>query len=138
MPTTRGRVVQANQVVLDQVDFFEPDGYTRVANLIPSMLMSQIFFNNVQQPWPLVSGVGVNDAQIVSGKVYFSQVPGSPGFYTVRFRPNQLGYWRNLLTYLVGQQIAAQDFDVVVAGSGPAEGGLHASFIKPSQGGDCC
>lgn len=136
MATTRGRVVQANQVVLDQVDFFAPDGFTRVVGLIPSSLVSQIFFNNTIQPWPLISGLGITDAQVASGFVYFNEVPGSPGFYNVRFRPNALGFWRNLLTYPAGTQISAQDFDVVQ--SAPAmEQGLHASFIKP-QGSDCC
>ena len=136
MATTRGRVVQANQVVLDQVDFFQPDGFTRVTGLIPASLVSQIFFNNTIQPWPLISGLGITDAQVSSGKVYFNEVPGNPGFYNVRFRPNALGFWRNLLTYPVGMQISAQDFDVVA--SAPAmEQGLHASFLKPT-GSDCC
>jgi hypothetical protein len=136
MPTTRGRLVQANQVVLDQADFFQPDGFTRVTGLIPSSLVSQIFYNNVIQPWPLVSGLGITDAQVTAGRIYFNEVPGNPGFYNVRFRPNALGFWRNLLTYPPGQQISAQDFDVVH--SGPVmEGGLTASFIKP-QGDGCC
>ena len=138
MATTRGRVVQANQVVLDQVDFFQPDGFTRVTSLVPASLVSQLFFNNVQQPWPLVSGLGVTDQQITAGFVYFNELPGQPGFYSVRFRPNSLGYWRNLLTYSAGMQIAAQDFDVVQ--SAPAmESGIHASFIKDQgEGGGCC
>ena len=137
MPTTRGRVVQANQVVLDQVDFFQPDGFTRAQGLTPSALVSQVFYNNVNQPWPLISGVGVTDAQVVSGRIYFNEVPGNPGFYNVRFRPNALGYWRNLLTYTAGQQISAQDFDVVM-GAPATESGLHASFIKPQGGEGCC
>lgn len=137
MATTRGRLVQANQVVLDQVDFFQPDGFTRVVGLIPSSLVSQIFYNNTIQPWPLVSGLGVNDTQVTSGRVYFNEVPGSPGFYNVRFRPNALGFWRNLLTYPVGQQISAQDYDVVQSTT-IMEGGITASFIKPDGSGDCC
>lgn len=136
MATTRGRVVQANQVVLDQVDFFLPDGFTRATGLTTGSVISQIFFNNVAQPWPLISGLGVTDAQVVSGKIYFNELVGNPGFYNVRFRPNALGFWRNLLTYTAGQQISAQDFDVVQ--SAPAtESGLNASFIKPSGEG-CC
>lgn len=137
MATTRGRVVQANQVVLDQVDFFQPDGFTRVTGLVPASLVSQLFFSNTLQPWPLISGLGVTDTQIAAGFVYFNEFPGVPGFYSVRFRPNSLGYWRNLLTYTAGMQIAAQDFDVVH--SAPAmESGLNASFIKDGNGGGCC
>lgn len=137
MATTRGRVVQANQVVLDQVDFFQPDGFTRVTGLVPASLVSQLFFNNTQQPWPLISGLGVTDTQVSSGFIYFNELAGQPGFYSVRFRPNSLGYWRNLLTYAAGMQIAAQDFDVVQ--SAPAmESGIHASFIKDGSSGGCC
>ena len=132
--TTRGRIVQANQVVLDQVDFFEPDGFTRVIGLTVGDLINEIFVQNVRQPWTLVNGVGVTDAQVGSGTVYFNQIPGQPGFYNVRFRPNAVGFWRNLLTYTVGTQISAQDFDVVQ--SAPLlESGLKSSFIK--DGSDC-
>jgi hypothetical protein len=134
MQTTRGRIVQANQVVLDQADFFQGDGFTRVTGLIPSAVVSQIFYENTQQPWPLISGDGVTDAQVVAGNVYFHEVPGSPGFYNVRFRPNTLGYWRNLLAYPVGKQVLAQDFDVRRAEAEP--GGLTASLIRPAS--DCC
>jgi hypothetical protein len=137
MATTRGRVVQANQVVLDQVDFFQPDGFTRVTGLTPGSLVSQIFYNNAIQPWPLISGLGITDAQVVSGRVYFNEVPGLPGFYNVRFRPNALGFWRNLLTYTAGQQISGQDYDVV-QGAPAMESGITASFIKPQGSGDCC
>jgi hypothetical protein len=131
MATTRGRLVQVNQVVLDQVDYFQTDGFTRVVGLGTAQLVSKIFFNNVLQPWPLVSGLSVPDAQVVSGKVYFNEIPGTPGFYNVRFRPNAVGYWRNVLTYPTGTQEAAQDFDVVSSALS-AEGGLNASFIKPA------
>jgi hypothetical protein len=130
MATTRGRLVQINQVVLDQADYFQSDGYTRVTGLTVGDLQGQLFYNNIEQPWPLLDGLGIPDAQVSSGKVYFNEVPGSPGIYSVRFRPNALGYWRYLLNYPVGQQILAQDFDVtpqaVVASSG-----IKSSFVKP-------
>ena len=135
MATTRGRVVQANQVVLDQVDFFLSDGFTRVSHLIPGNLEAQLFFNNSPQAWPLVPGVGVADPQVNAGFIYFNEIPGLLGFYSVRFRPDSLGYWRIVLTYPAGLQTSAQDFDVVQ--SAPAmETGLRASFVKPD--GSCC
>lgn len=136
MATNRGRVVQANQVVMDQADFFLPDGFHRVPGLTITALASQLFFNNTLQPWVLASGSGVPDSQISAGRIYFNEIPGSPGIYSVRFRPNALGYWRNLLTYDAGLQIVAQDFDVV-QGAPAMESGLNASFIKPGNG-DCC
>jgi hypothetical protein len=131
MSTTRGRLVVNNQVVFDQADFFQPDGFTRVTGLIPSQLTAQLFFQNVLQPWPLVPGFGVAEAQIALGKVYWLEVPGSPGIYNVRWRPNSIGYWRLIIAYPGGTQIMAQDYDVTVAGV-QVETGLKASFMKPS------
>lgn len=128
--TTRGRVVQQNQVVYDQVDYFQSDGFTRVTGLTYSGVILNTFFENVAQPWPLSNGLLVTDAQVASGYVYFNEVPGSPGYYNIRWRPNAIGYWRLLVTYVPGQQIEAQDYDVV-AGYPVVETGLSASFIKP-------
>ncbi len=130
MATTRGRLVQQNQVVYDQVDFFQSDGFTRVTGLTFSGVQLAVFFENVAQPWPLAQGLGVNDAQVASGQVYFNEVPGNPGYYNIRWRPNAVGYWRLLVTYVPGQQIEAQDYDVI-QGAPTIESGLSASFIKP-------
>jgi hypothetical protein len=116
--TTRGRQVPANQTVDDQADFFQSDGFTRVTGLTVSQLVMQLFLNNV------------TDGQITSGNVYWLEVPGSPGIYSVRFRPNALGYWRLLITYPVGMQIEGQDYDVVPP-SPTVDQGLKASFLKP-------
>ncbi len=130
MATTRGRLVQNNQVVYDQVDFFQSDGFMRVTGLTFSGVVLNAFFENVAQPWNLVNGIGVTDAQVSSGYVFFNEVPGSPGYYNVRWRPNALGFWRLLITYVPGQQIEAQDYDVV-SSLPTVESGLSASFIKP-------
>jgi hypothetical protein len=130
MATTRGRLVQINQLVLDQADFFQSDGFTREAGLTPSDLTSQIFHLNVLQPWPLIDGSTVTDQMVVSGKIYWTEVPGSPGIYNVRWRPNALGYWRLLITFAAGTQIMGQDYDVV-SQVPVAESGLRASFTRP-------
>lgn len=131
---TRGRIVQANQVVLAQADFFEPDGFTRVAWLGPGSIEAQLFSNNTALAWTLVSGVAVTDAQVNAGQIYFSEIAGVLGFYSVRFRPDGLGYWRLVLSYPTGRQTCVLEFDVVQ--SAPAmETGLRASFIK--SGGNC-
>ncbi len=130
MATTRGRLVQINQTIIDQADFFEADGFTRVIGLTIADLTHEVFFNNVLLPWPLVDGSSISDSAVVSGNVYWNEVPGSSGFYNVRFRPNAIGYWRNIVTYTAGTQIMGQDFDVV--SQVPAgETGLRASFTKP-------
>lgn len=135
--TTHGRIIPINQAVLDQADFFQSNGFTRIVGLTPAQLLGQLFYNNAVQPWPLISGTGIADAQVASGRVYFNEVPGSPGFYNVRFRPNALGYWRLLLTYTTGTQTVGQDYDVVQNAPAVAQG-LNASFIKQQGSGDCC
>ena len=82
----------------------------------------------MQQPWGVVSGVNVADALAVSGKVFFNEVPGSPGVYSVRFRPNAVGYWRLLINYPVGAQTLAQDYDVLPAAQA-APTGITSSFV---------
>lgn len=129
MATTRGRLVHINQVIIDQADYFLSNGFTRVVGLTVSNLSSQLFFNNVLQPWALVDGASITDAQIRSGSVYFNEVTGSPGIYNVRFRPNAIGYWRLLVTYAAGSQIMGQDYDVVAANN-LVESGLKSSFTK--------
>lgn len=130
MQTTRGRQVYANQIVLEQADFFQMDGFTRVSALTASQVHSALTFNNVVQPWPMIDGSTIPDAQTVSGRVYFSEIPGLPGVYSVRFRPNSVGYWRLTLTYTAGQQIVAQDYDVL-AQLPATDQGLKPSFTKP-------
>jgi hypothetical protein len=130
MATTRGRLVYANQTVDDQADFFQSDGFTRVTGLTPAQLTCQLFFDNQLQPWAFVTGANLTDTQIASGNVYWLEVPGSPGIYSVRFRPNALGYWRLLITYAAGMQISGQDYDVTAAPPS-VDQGLKASFLKP-------
>ena len=130
MATTRGRQVFANQVVFDQADFFQSDGFTRVVGIVISQLTCELFFNNSSLPWVLTPSAGVSDAQVAAGKIYWGEIPGDPGRYSVRWRPNALGYWRLIITYPTGTQIMAQDYDVV---SQPptVDQGLKASFLKP-------
>lgn len=129
--TTRGRLVYANQTVVDQADFFQSDGFTRVTGLTVTNLICQIFFDNQLQPWSFITGANLTDTQIASGSVYWLEVPGSPGIYSVRFRPNSIGYWRLLITYTAGQQIMGQDYDVNAAPP-TVDQGLKASVVRPN------
>jgi hypothetical protein len=128
--TTRGRQVYVNTLVFDQSDFFQTDGFTRVVGLTPSQLVMNLFYNNEAQPWPFVDGTSISDVKATSGSIYWNAIPGAPGFYGVRFRPSAVGYWRLLISYPVGQQILAQDYDVLPA-SPTIEQGLKPSFVKP-------
>ncbi len=130
MATTRGRLVRINQTIIDQADYFQADGFTRVPGLTIIDLTSQVFFNNILQAWPLIDGSSVSDNQVTSGFLYFHEIPGTSGNYSVRFRPNSAGYWRTLLSYAAGQQILAQDYDVNAEPVQLSGGGLSANFAK--------
>lgn len=124
---TIGRRVQINQTILDQADFFQVDGFTRVAGLTVLDLTSQVFYNNQIVPWPLADGSSVSDSQIAAGSLYFHEIVGTSGNYSVRFRPNAAGYWRVLLGYSAGTQTIAQDYDVTEPSQ--TGGGLRTSFV---------
>lgn len=125
-----GRLVQSNQAVRSQADFFGVDHFTRVTGLTTSQVSSTLFFNNVLQPWILTDGTILSDTQLSSGNVYWNEIPGSPGFYSVRFVPFAVGYWRVVLTYPTGSQTVSNDFDVVAVPP-PVDDGLKTSFIRP-------
>jgi hypothetical protein len=135
MATTRGRLVQSNQVVYDQADFFQLDGFTRQPGLTVGQVVAQLYFQNTLQAWTLIPGTGITDPQIVSGKIYWLEIPGGP--YGIRWRPNAVGYWRLLITYPAGTQILAQDYDVTPGPSTPMAGGMKSSFIGPGERNDC-
>lgn len=120
------RVVPANTLVYDQLDWFQGDFFTRIGGLVPANLALVVFVNNTVTAWPLTSGVGVTDAQVQAGRVYFQEL--TTGYYGVRFRPNALGYWRLDFRYAAGVQAISLDYDVVTK-LDMAATGLHASFV---------
>lgn len=122
------RIVQAGKLVFDQVDLFLVDGKTRAQDVPPSALALRVFKDGKQLDWPLISGVGVNDVQTVSGKVYWTEF--SAGFYSIRFFPNALGEWRILLTYPAFDQAVSLGYDVTPPLGVSGSLGLHSSFMR--------
>ena len=125
----RGRLVRINQTLIDQADFFQGDGFTRLQGLTVADVTTQLFYNNVPQPWTLANGAPVSDGQVKSSNIYFHEIAGAPGYYSLRFRPNAAGYWRLMVVYAAGQQMLAQDYDVT-AEPVQMQGGLTASFTN--------
>jgi hypothetical protein len=128
---TQGRSTPNNTTLLDQADFFSGDGFRRVPGLTPGDVTCLVFFNNLVQPWALVPGVAVSDAQVQSGRIYWSEIPGASGYYSLRWRPNATGYWRVLVNYPAGLQVIARDYDVVAQGNEGCSpgGGVKVSFV---------
>lgn len=123
-----GRLIPINRVVVDQADIFAPDDYTRITGLTVGDISHVLFYNNDAQPWVLTAGETVTDAQVAAGKVYFNEITGQPGFYSVRFRPNAVGFWRLVLDYPAGPRTLGLGFDVVAEPPVVASG-LKASFV---------
>jgi hypothetical protein len=79
--------------------------------------------------WPLISGLNVPDSLIASGFIYFNEFV--PSFYSVRFFPNLVGFWRLVFNDLkLGIEIV-KEFDVNSKQSVSQSSGLNASFVKP-------
>lgn len=130
MATRSNRDVSTNETVFDLFDFFEVDGYTRIEGIALSDLTLQVLQDGALQPWPLISGEGIPDGLITSGKVYFTEVPGAAGTYLARWRPNGTGFWRLGLFYAPVPQVVLHDFDVK-ASPPPSPPGMTASFMRP-------
>lgn len=124
--TYRSRLVQANQVVIDQVDIFQSDFFNRVTGLDPTDVSVTLFYNNQVAAWPVVDGSSIIDSQVAAGKVYWGELAN--GSYGVRFFPNALGHWNLVVQFSPSpSQIVSLSFDVVNMPS-LVESGLHASF----------
>jgi hypothetical protein len=115
-------------VVIDQADIFDTDDYTRITGLTVADLTATLFYNNAAQPWTFLTGITVTDAQVAVGNIYFNEITGQAGFYSVRFRPNAVGFWRLILDYPAGPRVVVLGFDVLSEPPVVASG-LKASFV---------
>jgi hypothetical protein len=123
-----GRQVPAGCLVYDQIDLFMPAGsINRVVGESYTTLGLNTFVNNILVTWPLADGTFVADSSISAGTVYFNQITGSPGFYTVRFFPDRTGFWRLIFREATLGEEVILSYDVIHARSGPGE--LNASFV---------
>jgi hypothetical protein len=81
--------------------------------------------NNQILSWPLLDGTAVADSSISAGNVYFNEIIGAPGFYSLRFFPDRVGYWR--ISVVASSFESLLEFDVNPASA--QSSGLIASFI---------
>lgn len=126
------RIVSAGQVIRDQVDVYSTAGrIARQQRLTVAAFTTKLFLDNVLQTWPLLDGSTVPDSSVSSGSVYINEISGNLGYYSVRFFPNKVGFWRLLVTVSGLNTEDILGFDVVAAGSfggSSGSGGLNASF----------
>lgn len=129
-----GRLVSAGSIAYDQIDLYDPPGsLTRAPGVTVSAIVSRLFVNNAETAWPIADGSTVPDSSVSAGRVLFNETALNSTFYSIRFFPDRVGFWRLVLRIVsLGTEIV-RDYDVVPAGSfsssGPS-GGLNADFVK--------
>ncbi len=124
-----GRLVSAGRVICDQIDIYIPaNSVVRKQGENFTQLALVMFVDNNLLAWPLADGTNVPDSSISAGVVYFNQIAGAPGFYSVRFFPDRVGFWRLVFQeQALGEEII-RSYDVVPP-LGSTPNGLNASFI---------
>jgi hypothetical protein len=121
------RSIPSGVLFRGQVDFYTSFS-VRAVGVVSTDLTSNLFFNNSLLFWPLMNGTSVQDSSISSGNIYFHEIVGSPGFYSVRLFPNAIGFWRLVLNSSTLLEEDVLEFDVFPAAANSP--GLIASFNK--------
>lgn len=126
-----GRIVSAGSLVRDQLDVYNPpDSFTRSTGTQPTGISVKLFVNNAPVSWPVQDGSGVADSSIGAGTVYFNEIPGSPGFYSIRFFTDRPGFWRLVILIAATSAESVKEYDVIPAQQGSTSGGLNATFVR--------
>jgi len=122
------RSVPTSTLVFDQVALYAVDGVTRVTSAAASGLIIKVFLNGALQNWTVAAGAGVQNAQISSGTVYFQEISGAPGFYSVRMFLPAPGFWTFSLVYTSVLQERVLSYDAKASSSDCGSSGIIASF----------
>ena len=125
------RTVNAGGVIYDQITIYDPIGtFNRLTGATLTDFSLNAFFNNTPLAWVIADGVGVLDSEVSPGVIYFNEIASAPGFYSVRFYPNAVGYWSISLLYTPTTYENVLNYDVKPAQQYPGpNAGLIASFF---------
>jgi hypothetical protein len=125
------RLLAAGAVVYEQLDFYNPPT-VRAIGVVPANLTLILFLNNQLLSWPLEDGSAIADSSISAGSIYFNEISGSNGYYSVRFYPHQIGFWRMIIKHNALSQEIIKEFDIIASGSlkPTSSTGLNASFVQ--------
>ncbi len=127
-----GRSLPTAAVIRDQIDIFNPpSSFTRATGIIPSNISMKLFVNNSLVAWGIVDGSSTPDSSISSGRVYFNQIPGAVGHYSIRFYPDRVGFWRLIFIPALTSVEIIKEFDVSPSALIGSSNGLNATFTKP-------
>lgn len=122
------RLVSAGSLVYDQLDFFSSPGI-RITGIPLVNLSLIVFADNAVLPWSLADGSAVADSSISAGTVYFNEISGTTGYYSVRWFPDRIRFWRLIFTNATLSTEIIKEYDALAPGVlRPPTGGLNASF----------
>ena len=123
------RILSAGILVRDQIDIYNPvSSFIRQTGIVPATVASTLFVNNSLVAWPLIDGTNVSDSSVSAGNLYFNEIVGSPGFYNLRFFPDQIGFWRLIMRIVMTSSEVIREYDIVPQ-LGAKNSGLNASFL---------
>jgi hypothetical protein len=127
------RQVPAGCLIRDQIDLYMPNGsINRVTGESYTSLGLAVFADNSVIAWPLADGTTVADSSVSAGTIYFNEIVGSPGYYSVRFFPDRIGFWRLIFREATLGEEVILSYDVTPARPGPASNELNATFVPQS------
>jgi len=126
------RQVPASNIVLSQLDFYTPNTINRMADIKSVDFIFKMFVNQTVLNWFLIDGTYIANSDISSGNVYFNEITGAVGYYSVRFFPDRVGFWRLIFNHVPSQSDLVLEFDVLPSSSftpgGSVDRGLTANF----------
>lgn len=124
------RLLTSGSVVYDQLLIVDPVGsQDRVTGVTVSDLVLKLFVNNAVISWDLEDGTMVLDSAISPGKIYFNEISGNNGYYSVRFFTDKIGYWYSSYVYSPNNLEIIREYDVVPRNFfGTSSSGIVASF----------
>lgn len=123
----QSRLLPFGGLVYQSVDLFDLDGYTRIPGVVAGDLSLVGLFQGSALVWPLTSGDGVTDAQVISGLVYWTEV--ASGRYLLRWRPTVPGAWSWTLQYPTVPQTLGFTYDLVSSLTPAPSPGIFPRFV---------
>lgn len=127
-----GRLISAGALAYEQLDFFLPAGSSnRVPGIVVANMQMTMFVNNAVIAWPLTDGGAVADSSISAGRVYFNEIAAAPGFYSVRFFPDRVGFYKLSFVVTAYSIEVDKEYDVLPPGVlRPSTGGIIPSTSR--------
>ncbi len=108
------RIVQSGVVVFDQVDIVNPAwSNNRINGLTIESVDVTVFINNKRKYMQIVDGSTVLDQFITTNSIYFNEINGSPGYYSVRFFSDSVGFMRVILSVKPNASEHILSYDIV-------------------------